>query len=91
MDSKTNRAIGAALQKARKKQGLTQAEVAIRYGVPQSFISKLELGERNFMYWEVFVYAYALELPAEDLFHTLKKALVELVRDELDVKAGPAL
>jgi transcriptional regulator with XRE-family HTH domain len=36
-----------ALAKARQDKSLTQAEVALRLGRPQSFISKYECGERN--------------------------------------------
>lgn len=35
------------LRRARKEAGLTQAEVARRLGKPQSFVSKVESGERR--------------------------------------------
>jgi transcriptional regulator with XRE-family HTH domain len=34
------------LETARKAMGLTQAEVALQIGRPQSFVSKVESGER---------------------------------------------
>ena len=37
----------AALTKARKEAGLTQAVLAARLGRPQSFVSKYESGERR--------------------------------------------
>jgi transcriptional regulator with XRE-family HTH domain len=35
------------LEAARKAMGLTQAEVAFQIGKPQSFVSKVESGERR--------------------------------------------
>lgn len=35
------------LQEARRKAGMTQAEVAQAFGKPQSFVSKCESGERR--------------------------------------------
>lgn len=35
------------LRKARLKAGLTQVQVAKKFGKPQSFISKIESGERK--------------------------------------------
>lgn len=37
----------AAIKKARKEAGLTQASLAARLGRPQSFVSKYESGERR--------------------------------------------
>ena len=45
--AKEYRAILKKLKKARNKSGLTQTEIARRLGKPQSFISKIENGERR--------------------------------------------
>ncbi len=37
----------ARLRKARRAAGFTQIEAAARLGVPQTFISRVELGERR--------------------------------------------
>ncbi len=42
------------LRKARKKAGLSQKEVADRMGKPQSFIAKIESGERKLSPIEIF-------------------------------------
>ncbi|MCI1898366.1 MAG: helix-turn-helix domain-containing protein [Enterobacter sp.] len=36
-----------ALKKARKEKGITQAQLAEAFGKPQSFIAKVENGERR--------------------------------------------
>ena len=45
LDSKYTRA-GACLQGARIKEGLTQVELAEKLGIPQTNLSKMELGKR---------------------------------------------
>jgi len=40
-------AVAALLRDARLKAGLSQTELADRLGVPQSFVSKYESGERR--------------------------------------------
>ena len=41
------RALRRLLRRARLASGLKQAEVAVRLGVPQSFVSKYESGQRR--------------------------------------------
>lgn len=41
------------LEEARKKAGLKQTEVAERLGKPQSYISKIESGERKVSFTEL--------------------------------------
>ena len=51
MASMTQRHMYESLQKAlveaRQSKGLTQTEIAVRLGKPQSFVSKYESGERR--------------------------------------------
>ena len=56
---------------ARKKAGLTQAEVAERLGRPQSFVAKYEGGERRLDVIEFVAVAKALEADAVKLIRSL--------------------
>lgn len=67
MDTAKNRAIGTCLRQARKESGLTQVELASRLTLPQSFVSKLESGERSLHMSEFFTYSAALGVKPEDL------------------------
>lgn len=68
----SNRLVGQSLRRLRRNAGLTQVVVAKRLKVPQSFISKLESGERGLKFGEIYSYAEALDM---DVFQ-----LVEAVR-----------
>ena len=60
-------AIGDLLKAFRKRGGLKQAEVASRLGVPQSFISKYESGERKLDLIEAQRVCVALGISLTDL------------------------
>ena len=53
MDVETNKAIGQCLRNERKARK-QQQDVAAAMGRPQSFVSKLENGERKFVLAEIF-------------------------------------
>ena len=55
--------VGALLREARAAAGLTQAGLARRLGVPQSFVSKVETGERRLDPVELHVVCRALGVP----------------------------
>lgn len=55
-------AILPILASARREAGLTQAEVAARLGKPQSYISKVEQGERRLDVVEFCLLADALSI-----------------------------
>ena len=61
--------------KARKAAGLTQAEVAERIGQPQSFIAKVEGGERSLDVVEFVAVATVIGL---DMAKTLDAVATEL-------------
>lgn len=55
------------LVEARRERGITQAQLALLLGRPQSFISKYERGERRLDFVEVLEIAAALRVDACDL------------------------
>jgi transcriptional regulator with XRE-family HTH domain len=55
--------------------GLTQEEVAVRLGRPQSFVAKYEGGERRIDVVEFVAVAQALEQDPRALFATLVQAV----------------
>jgi len=56
---------------ARKDAGLTQQELAMRLGRPQSFVSKTERGERRLDVIEFLEVAQALNLDVPRFLDTL--------------------
>jgi transcriptional regulator with XRE-family HTH domain len=61
----------ALLIEARKKTGLSQAQLARRLSRPQSFVSKFERGERRLDIIEFKTIAEALDLDAVQLIRRL--------------------
>lgn len=72
MNVEMNRLIGSCLQKLRAEKAMTQIEVADRLGKPQSYVSKIEIGERNLYLSELFSYANALGMSACELVSILE-------------------
>jgi len=56
------------LKEARRETGLTQAEVARRLRKPQSFVSKVESGERRIDPVELFDFARLYKVEIEYFF-----------------------
>ncbi len=75
MNVEMNRLIGRCLQELRTEKSLTQIEVATRLGKPQSYVSKIETGERNLYLSELFSYAGALEMDARGLVGSLENKI----------------
>ena len=63
------------LVEARAEKGITQALLAGRLGKPQSFIAKIEGGERRIDVIEFFAIADALEIDALKLLTRLEAQL----------------
>ena len=59
------------LKEARLDAGLTQVEVASKLRVPQSYIAKIEQGERKISFIEVLDLCKALGIDARDLIKLL--------------------
>lgn len=75
MNVEMNRTIGRCLCAARADQSLTQIELAQRLNKPQSYVSKIEIGERNLYLNEFFAYADALGVGPEELIARIQADL----------------
>lgn len=75
MDIYANIAVGRCLADIRRRHGLTQCQLAERLGKPQSFVSKIEGGERCLRTYELFDYAKGLEVSATELVGLIGQAL----------------
>lgn len=62
---------------ARQAQGLTQVELAERLGKPQSYVSKIERGERRLDVVEFCALAEALKIAPSSLLQRVLAALNE--------------
>jgi len=70
---------GPRLKQAREALELTQASLAAKVGVPQSVISRLEIGNYPVTNEEIYRLANALDVPVKFLF----RAPVELSEGSL--------
>ena len=61
MDIALNIVVGTCLRKHREEKELTQRELADIMGRPQSFVSKIETGERKLSVIELYEYTMALD------------------------------
>lgn len=57
------------------RQGHTQVQLAEALGRPQSFVSKIESGERSLHLSEIFDYARALDVSIERLVRDIDAVL----------------
>jgi transcriptional regulator with XRE-family HTH domain len=63
------------LRNAREEKGLTQTEVAERLGQTQSFVSKVERGERRLDVVELRAFCYALGVGLPSFVNRIERAL----------------
>ena len=75
MMNNVNIFVGRALRDLRGNAGMTQEQVASKLCAPQSFVSKIETGERALKLSEVYDYAKALDVKVTEL--------VEVVGDQI--------
>lgn len=61
-----------ALAEARQEKGLTQADVAMRLGKPQSFVSKYESGERRLDVIEFLEVCEAVSTSAQSILRKVR-------------------
>jgi transcriptional regulator with XRE-family HTH domain len=70
---KQGRSIGEVFHSARKRQHLSQAEVASRAGLRRSYLSDLERGRRTAPSWDVVMsLLQALDLPPIEFFYLVE-------------------
>jgi transcriptional regulator with XRE-family HTH domain len=70
-----NSVVVEALVAARKAAGLRQQDVAERLGKPQSFVSRIEGGQRRVDILEFYALAVAVKADPADLFASIAKRL----------------
>jgi transcriptional regulator with XRE-family HTH domain len=66
------------LRRAREEQGLTQTEVAERLGQTQSFVSKVERGERRIDIVELRAFCNAMGLSTSEFVQRIEAKIREL-------------
>lgn len=65
------------LKEMRQKQGVTQVELAEKLGVPQSFVSKYESGERQLDILELRQICQSIGVSFDNFVHQLEEKLNE--------------
>ncbi|WP_028263301.1 helix-turn-helix domain-containing protein [Atopobium fossor] len=75
MDISSNQTIGKNLKSIRCAHGITQLDLAERLNVNQSFLSKLESGERALRVYEVRWIAEVLDMSVADLATKLNEGI----------------
>ena len=75
-------AVGQALHDLRVAQGLTQDELAQRFGSPQSLVSKIEHSQRHLRMDEAMAYADALGVEFLELCEAAAAALASLEEEQ---------
>ena len=73
--SKAHLVLVNELRTARKQSGLSQQEVADRLGVAQSFVAKVELGERRLDVVEFLRLSSAIETSPTDILRLVAAEL----------------
>lgn len=79
IDPNRYKSVGAVLELAREKAGLTQVQLAATLKKPQSFISSYEAGQRRIDVLELIRIADALKVDSRRLFADILKS-AELAR-----------
>jgi DNA-binding XRE family transcriptional regulator len=75
--SKEYKVLTGLLIAARKRADLTQQEVAERLGRPQSFITKVEKGERRIDVVELLVICKALRTDAVEILREVRGSILK--------------
>ncbi|MBE6462685.1 MAG: helix-turn-helix transcriptional regulator [Alphaproteobacteria bacterium] len=62
--------IGKNIQNQRKKQNLTQIELAVEVGIDRAYLSEIENGKANISVNILYAIADALHIDIKDFFNT---------------------
>jgi transcriptional regulator with XRE-family HTH domain len=73
MREDVRRLVGGNVRRIRLATKLTQAELAVRMGVDRSYISGIELGQRNPTIITLWHMARAMNVPVKDFFDDSKR------------------
>lgn len=68
---KNLKTFGSRIQELRKKNNLTQSELAEKIGLSTNFIGMVERGERNTSVDKIFKFAKAFNISLAQFFETL--------------------
>lgn len=68
---KNLKTFGSRIQELRKKNNLTQSELAEKIGLSTNFIGMVERGERNTSIDKIFKFAKAFNISLAQFFETL--------------------
>ena len=66
--------IGKFIADCRKKQNLTQIELAVAVGIDRAYLSEIENGKANISINILYAISDALEIDIKELFRTIKEA-----------------
>ena len=83
LNSPAQRALQAMLRAARVEAGLTQAQLARALSKPQSFVSKIEVGERMVDVIEMIEILFALRVAPDDFVRRLAQSIAADLETEL--------
>lgn len=77
--SEAQRSIVAAFADARRRSGLLQADLAVKVGKDQSFISNIERGQRRIDVLELYALARAMNRDPVELYTELVRNLPDRI------------
>lgn len=73
--------IGARVRMLRKNRGFTQAVLAEKIDVPQSYIANIERGTKNISLEMIEKISNALNLPPDQLFKNIERSSASFEKD----------
>ena len=82
-----NGLVGYQLETERKKLGIEQSELALKTGISQPALSRLEQGKSLITIDQLFVICRELEVAPENVISLANKGVVEIQKEEsIDIK-----